>query len=186
MSNGVVCCYARGGRGPTAYTPILQVFPAATISQAGQSDAREVPFGSKDRTYRRYFGTNPNIARATTSGNFFSPAQHQSYHSFSRGRCSGRFFNEAPAGKKHLAGRAGLSANPSKAYFESLIRSHRRLMFYILGRARRVFFLYAGFANPSPLGATLISRSDSTGVRQMGHLLDWCRSIRAHPLHMHM
>ena len=89
----------RGGRGPTAYTPILQVFPAATISQAGQSDAREVPFGSKDRTYRRYFGTNPNIARATTSGNFFSPAQHQSYHSFSRGRCSGRFFNEAPAGK---------------------------------------------------------------------------------------
>lgn len=96
------------------------------------------------------------------------------------------FFNEAPAGKKHLAGRAGLSANPSKAYFETLIRSHRRLMFYILGRARRVFFLYAGFANPSPLGATLISRSDSTGVRQMGHLLDWCRSIRAHPLHMHM
>lgn len=96
------------------------------------------------------------------------------------------FFQRSTRWKKAPRGSGGLSANPSKAYFETLIRSHRRLMFYILGRARRVFFLYAGFANPSPLGATLISRSDSTGVRQMGHLLDWCRSIRAHPLHMHM
>lgn len=34
--------------------------------------------------------------------------------------------------------------------------------------------------------ATFISKSDSTGVRQMGHLLLCPRNIRAHAPHMHM
>lgn len=41
-------------------------------------------------------------------------------------------------------------------------------------------------AAAASLRSTLISRRLSTGVRQMGHRFVWWRSMRAHPLHIHM
>lgn len=116
----------RGGGGPTAFTPILQVFPAATISQAGQSDARERPFGSQDRKHNQYFGTNPKSRAQQRAENFFcSPAQHQ----LTRTKFRSSWTRLARTLEKSTS-RVGPGAPPTPRHF--FVSRHRRFMFYIL------------------------------------------------------
>ena len=123
VSDGVVCCYAGGVRGPTTLTPILQVFPAATISQAGQSDARERPFGSQDRKHNQYFGTNPKSRAQQRAENFYS--QHQ----LTRTKFRSSWTRLARTLEKSTS-RVGPGAPPTPRHF--FVSRHRRFMFYIL------------------------------------------------------